>query len=174
MAATFEWNMDFGTQTGSPSKGTTRATAVTSSNWKNTDDYATAYSASPIVAGTNSFPNYQCGKFTGTFNTISNCVWAHTAGTCGTGVTLAGKVTSTYATPTTSAISGSTDMSTAISIGSGASVSFSTVGPEGASPTSTLTAAGFTQYLVTQLQTTISAASGDISALTTSIRYDES
>jgi len=173
LAATFEYNEDNGAQTGSPLKGTTRNTAVTQVNWKNVDDVATAYTSSPITAGANSFAKYQFGKFTGTFNQVSNGLWAHTAGTVGTGVVLAGKVTSTYATPSATAISGSTDMSTPIAITSGATVLFSTVGPEGATPTSTLAAAGFSQYLVTQVQTTASAAAGDIGTQTFTLRYNE-
>ena len=174
MAATFEYNEDNGAATGSPAKGTTRNTAVTQVNWKNVDDVATAYSSSPITAGNNSFTKYQFGKFTGTFNQISAAVWAHTAGTLPTGCTLKGVVTSTYATPATTANAALTvDMTTAIAIGSGQTVNFSTVGPEGASPTSTLTAAGFTQYLATQLQTTGSAPAGDIGSQTLTLRYNE-
>lgn len=173
MAATFEFNEDNGASTGSPAKGTTRTTAVTQVNWKNTDDVATAYSSSPIAAGSNSYNKFQFGKFTGTFNQISSCLWAHTAGALGTGTSLYGKVVSTYTTPATTAMSGATDMSTPISIGSGSAVNFSTVGPEGASPTSTLTAPGYTQYLVTQIQTTGSAAAGDNGAITLTLRYNE-
>lgn len=173
MAATFEFNEDNGAATGSPAKGTTRTTAVTQVNWKAVDDVATAYSSSPVDAGTNSFPKYQFGEFTGTFNQISNGLWAHTAGTFGTGLTLFGAVTSTYATPTQSATAGLSDISTAIAITSGSAVLFSTVGPEGASPTSTLSAAGFSQYLVTQARTTGSASTGDSATLTLTLRYSE-
>ena len=56
MAATFAFAEDNGTQTGSPLRGTTAGTAVTTVNWKNIDDaVVTAYSASPITAGSNSF-----------------------------------------------------------------------------------------------------------------------
>jgi hypothetical protein len=174
MPATFEFNEDNGAATGSPSKGTTRNTAVTQVNWKNTDDVSTAYSSSPITAGNNSYTKYQFGKFTGTFNQILNGKYAHTAGTLGTGLTLKGTVTSTYATPATSANAAlSTDMTTAISISSGLSVSFHTTGPEGASPTTTLSAAGYTQYLATQLQTTTAAAAGDTATVTMTLQYDE-
>ena len=177
MAATFEFNEDHGTQTGSPLKGTTRSTAVVEVNWKNIDDSTTAYSSSPIVAGNNSFTKYQCGKFTGSFNTILNSSWsAHTAGTSpmGTGLTLKGTVTSTYATPSTVTNAAlTTDFSSTVVIGSGLAVLFSPVGPEGASPTATLTAAGFTQFLATQLQTTSSAAAGDSASITSTLIYDE-
>ena len=174
MAATFEWNEDNGAATGSPAKGTTRTTAVTQVNWKNTDNVATAYTASPINAGSNSYTKYQCGKFTGTFNQISAGLWAHTAGALGTGLTLKGVVTSTYATPGTTANASLTvDMTSVIAIGSGQAVSFSTVGPEGASPTTTLAAAGYTQFLATQLQTTSSAAAGDTATVTLTLQYNE-
>ena len=174
MAATFEFNEDNGAATGSPAKGTTRNTAVTQNNWKNVDDVATAYTTSPITAGNNSFTKYQFGKFTGTFNQISSGLWAHTAGTLGTGLTLKGVVTSTYATPSTTANAAlTTDMTSVIAITSGAAVLFSTTGPEAASPTSTLSAAGFTQYLATQVQTTVSAAAGDIGSITLTLRYNE-
>jgi hypothetical protein len=173
MAATFEFNEDNGTATGSPAKGTTRTTAVTQCNWKNTDDVATAFTSSPVTAGFNSYPKYQFGKFTGTFNLISAGLFAHTAGSLPANVSLFGKVTSTYATPATTALSGATDMTSVIAIGSGAAVSFSTVGPEGASPTSTLGAAGYSQYLVTQIQTTSSALSGTSSSITVTLRYNE-
>lgn len=174
MAATFEYNEDNGAQTGSPLKGTTRNTAVTNVNWKNVDDTATAYSSSPITYGNNSYTKYQFGKFTGTFNQISAGLWAHTAGTLGTGLTLKGVVTSTYATPSTTTNAAlTTTMTSAIAIGSGAAVSFHTTGPEAASPTSTLSAAGYTQYLPTQLQTTTSAAAGDTATVTLTLQYNE-
>jgi hypothetical protein len=174
MSATFEFNEDNGAATGSPSKGTTRNTAVTQVNWKNVDNVATAYSSSPITAGNNSYTKYQFGKFTGTFNQISAGLWAHTAGTLGTGLTLKGVVTSTYATPSTTTNASLTqNMTTAISIGSGQTVNFSTTGPEAASPTSTLSAAGYSQYLATQLQTTGSAAAGDTATVTLTLQYNE-
>src|SRR5215210_5235109 len=111
MAATFAFKEDNGTQTGSPTRGTTAGTTVTTCNWKNVDDATTtAYSASPITAGNNSYIKYQFGSFSGTYNQLSAGLWSpHTAGTLGTGLTLVGKVTSTYTTPATTAMSGSTD-----------------------------------------------------------------
>lgn len=173
MAATFEFNEDNGTQTGSPLKGTTRNTAVTQNNWKNTDDVATAYSSSPITAGNNSYTKYQSGKFTGTFNQISAGLWAHTAGVLGTGLTLKGVVTSTYATPSTSTnASLTTNMTSVLAIASGATVLFNTE-PQTATPAATLASAGFTQFLASQLQTTGSAAAGDTATVTLTLQYNE-
>ena len=173
MAATFEFNEDNGTQTGSPLKGTTRNTTVTQQNWKNIDDVASSYASYPVSAGSNSFPKYQFGKFTGTFNQISSGLWAHTAGALLSGISLYGAVTSTYATPSTGATAGLSDITSITAIGSGAAVNFSTTGPEAASPTSTLSAAGYSQYLVTQIRTTGSAPAGDNGNVTTTLRYNE-
>jgi hypothetical protein len=53
-------------------------------------------------------------------------------------------------------------------------VNFSTVGPQGGSPTTTLAAAGFTQYLPHQLQTTVSAVPNDTGTATFTLQYNES
>ena len=90
MAATFEWDEDNGTATGSPAKGTTRTTAVTNVNWKDIDDATTAYSSNPITAGQNSYQKNQFGKFSGTFNQILGGLFAHTSTAFGTGLTLKG------------------------------------------------------------------------------------
>lgn len=172
MPATFDFGEDNGALTSG--KGATRTQSVTQVNWKNTDDVATAYTASPITAGNNSFTKYQFGRFTGTFNQISAGRWAHTAGALGTGLTLMGVVTSTYATPGTATNAAlTTNMTSVIAIGSGATVNFHTTGPEGGSPTTTLSAAGFTQYLATQLQTTTGAAAGDTATVTLTLQYNE-
>lgn len=174
MAATFEFQEDNGTQTGSPLKGTTRTTAVTQVNWKSVDDVTTAYTTSPVVAGANSMTKYQFGRLTGTFNQISGGLYAHTAGTPPAGVTIKGTVTSTYATPSTATNAAlTTTMTSPIAITSGLAVNFHTTGPEGASPTATLSAAGYTQYLATQIQTTGAAPAGDIGAMTMTLRYNE-
>lgn len=173
MAATFEFQEDNGASTGSPAKGATRAVA-TQVNWKNVDDIATDYTTSPVTAGQNSYTKYQFGRFTGTFNQVSAGLWAHTAGTLPAGVTLKGVVTSSYVTPSTAANAAlSVNMSSPIAIASGQTVLFHTTGPEGASPTATLSAAGFSQYLATQIQTTGSAPAGDIGSQTLTLRYNE-
>jgi hypothetical protein len=187
MAATFNFCEDNGASTGSPAHGTTRSGFgadthfATDVNWKNIDDCTansgTVYSSAPIVAGNNSFTKYQYGHFTGTFNQILNGLWsAHTAGSLGAGLTLHGKVQSSYTTPATttdSGMSSPTDFTSVVAIGSGLAVNFSTTGPEAASPTSTLSAAGYTQYLASQMQTTTSAVAGDTATVTTTLRYDE-
>lgn len=182
MAATFEFEVDSGAATGSPAKGTTRTSAQTDTNWKNIDDATTAYSAAPITAGNNSFEKWIFGHFSGTFNTILSGLFAHTATAFGTGLTLKGPAACTgdadrllYTTPSTTANTNLTvDMTTAISIGSGVGVCFGATGPEATGKaTSMTTNPCYTNYLATQLQTTISAAAGDTANVTLTLQYQE-
>jgi hypothetical protein len=181
-AATFEFNRDTGAATGSPAKGTTRTTAVTDTNWKNTDTYGTAYSAAPITAGNNSYEIWNFGKFSGTYNQISAGLFAHTSTAFGTGLTLKGTPACTgdgdrllYTTPSATANSNlSTDMTSAIAIGSGVAVCFGATGPEATGKASSTTSnPGYTNYLTTQLQTTGSAAAGDTATVTLTLQYNE-
>lgn len=172
MAATFVWEE----ANGAGQSITSNRTEV---NWKNIDDSTTAYTSSPITAGNNSYTKYQYGKFSGTFNQILNGLWAHTAGTLGTGLTLKGAPTGasqlTYATPATTAnASLSVDMTSVTAIGSGTPVYF---GPTSANTAgkaaSTTSNPAYTNYLATQLQTTGSAVAGDTTTVTITLQYDE-
>lgn len=182
MAATFEFDEDTGASTGSPAKGTTRTTAVTDVNWKNSGTQATAYTAAPITAGNNSFQKAQFGKFSGTFNQILSGLFAHTATAFGTGLTLKGVPACTgdgdrylYVTPSATADANlTTDMTSAIAIGSGVAVCFGATGPEATGKATTMsTNPCYTNYLTTQLQTTASAAAGDTAQVTLTAQYNE-
>ena len=182
MAATFAWDEDHGAATGSPSHGTSTSAGVTEVNWKNADDSSTAYSSAPITAGNNSYEKWQFGHFSGTYNQISNGLFAHTATAFGTGLTLKGTPACTsdgtrllYTTPATTANANlTTDMTGVIAITSGVAVAFGATGPyatgKGASTTSN---PAYTNYLTTQLQTTGSAGAGDTATVTLTLRYDE-
>ena len=172
MAATFEFYEDNGNPTGNPAKGAVR-NPTTQVNWKSTDDINTAFPAAPINAGENSMSKYQFGRFTGSFNSISNVLFAHTAGVLPTNTKLMSKVTSQYQKPTQSAMSGMTDISEVRPIANGTPVKLSAAGPEGANPTNMLTVPGYTQYLVTQIQTTPAALPGDSPSITLTLRYSE-
>jgi len=179
MAATFAFDQQYGTQTGTPLGGTTTATGVTNNNWSNSADPTIAYSANPITAGNNSFTTFQYGHFTGTYNQISAGQWAHTSGTLGTGLTLKGVVTSAYATPSfTTNTNLTVDMTTAITMGAGGTqtVLFAQTSPQTTTPAAaaSITAnPAFTQYLATQLQTTTAAAAGDTTSVTMTLQYNE-
>lgn len=181
MSATFAWDEDTGTQTGSPLKGTTRTGGVTDTNWKNSGTQGDAYSDFPITDGSNSYDKHQFGHFSGTFNQISSGLYAHTATAFGTGLTLKGVPAMTvdgdnvtYRTPATTANSGlSTDMTSAISIGSGVAVWFGATGPEATGKAASMTTNPcYTNWLTTQLQTS-GASPGDTANVTLSLRYSE-
>ncbi len=181
MAATFEFEEDNGAATGSPAKGTTRTAARTEANWKNIDDSTTAYSSQPITAGNNSYQKNQFGHFSGTFNQISAGLFAHTAGTL-TNITLKGipLVSSDatrylYVTPSTAADANlTTDMTTAIAIGSGVAIWFGATGPEATGKAASMTTNPcYTTFLTTQLQVGASAAAGDTPSQTLTLQYNE-
>lgn len=174
MAATFTFKVDHGTATGSPAVGASTSTAA-AINWLNDDSEGTN-TTFPITAGLNSFEKFLYFVWSGTFTTISSVLWAHTAGTFGTGLTLKGVVTSTYSTPSTTTNSAlTTDMTSAISIGAGASVLISATSPAGVSPGSSSSANPcYGQYCPTQLQTTSGAAAGLTVSATFTAQYDES
>jgi hypothetical protein len=182
MAATFAWDEDTGATTGSPAKGTTRTAGVTDVNWKNSGTQGTAYTAAPITAGNNSFQKVQFGHFSGTYNQILNGLFAHTAGTLGTGLALKGVPACTgdgdrylYVTPSATADANLTNtMTSAIAIGSGVAVCFGATGPEATGKAASSTAnPAYTNYLTTQLQTTGSAGAGDTASVTLTLQYDE-
>jgi hypothetical protein len=181
MSASFTWCEDNGALTsshGTVQTGFGGSGSATDCNWKSHDDCSngsggTAYSSYPITAGNKSFGKYQYGYFSGTFNQISAGLYGHTAGALGTGLTLAALVTSTYTQPATTTLAGTTDITTAAAISGGMAVQFSTTGPWSSS-SSTLSATGYSQYCVTQLQTTTSAAAGDtVSGLVLTMQYNE-
>ena len=84
-----------------------------------------------------------------------------------------GKVTSTYTTPATSALASATNITGTTAIGSGASVLLATSGPNGANPAASQTSQCYTQYIVTQVQTTASASAGDSGSVTLTVQYNE-
>jgi hypothetical protein len=167
MAAGFSWYEDNG-----PSGLRSTTTGRTGCFWKSADTATdTDYITFPIQAGNNSFSKYQYVTFSPTYNSIANCILTHTSGTL-TNMTLKCLITSAYTQPSASALAGGVDI-TAVGATTGA-ILFSTAGPTGGT-TSTLTnsANGTTQYIVTQLQTTASAASGDIGSVVLTLSYDE-
>lgn len=171
MAATTTWYEQNGTASGSPASGT--ETTISSCDWKSVDDTTTARASAPVLAGSNSYSKYIYLKFTGTFNQISAVKFAHTSGTLGTGISLKGKVNSTYTTPATSALAGATDITDTTAISSGISVLLGTTGPNDANPSASQNSTCYTQYLITQVQTTASASAGDSGTVTLTVQYNE-
>lgn len=161
------------TQTWSEGNGTTAGTETTSraeANWKNIDDSTTAYSSSPITAGNNSFTKYQMVKFGGTWNSLSALTYKVSSAAPGTGLSVVAAVVTAGTTPSATA-SGDSAAST-----SGTSANFTSSSFGYAAGTSSTTAGGtmYTNAYRTQLQTTSSAAPGDISSVTITASWTES
>lgn len=181
MAATFAFDTDYGTQTGSPTRGTSTEAGSTDVNWMNNGDPTQTYSSYPITDGNNSYENWLFGHFSGTYNQISAGLFAHTATAFGTGLTLKGTPACTgdgdrllYTTPSASTNANlTTNMTSAIAIGSGVAVFFSATGPYSTGKASSTTAnPAYTNYLTTQLQTS-GAAAGDTAQVTLTLQYNE-
>jgi hypothetical protein len=158
-----------GSALGNGNQGTTHTSGITNFDWKNVDDYATAYSASPITAGNNSFDKYIAGIFTGSFNLVSGVLWNHTynsnAVQMGAGLTIKAYVSGSglYRTPATTTyasliwdLTSTGDISTGVNVRVGG-------GRPGATGkgTSTVSNPGFSEYIVTQLISSSSANPGD-------------
>lgn len=175
MAATFQWYEANGV-------GETPTADRAEANWKNIDDSTTAYTASPVVAGTNSFDKWMYGKFSGAFNQILNGLFAHTAGTMDGALTIKGQPAMAadanrlaYATPSiTTNASLTFDQTAVIAIGSGRAVWFGATGPASSGKAASMTTNPcYTNYLTHQLQTTGAAVPGDTTQATLTLRYDE-
>jgi hypothetical protein len=152
--------------------------AATDTNWKSVDNCSTgsggtAYTANPVQAGQNSYTKSQFFRFSGSFNSISNLVVYQTSGTLGTGLTLIGSTAESYATNSTSTLSG-TNMDATSSGSPIGPLNMSTTSPTSGTFGSTLTAPGYSELFLSQLQTTISASPGNTAEITFTISYQES
>ncbi len=163
MAATFNWAQS----NGAGETSTDLGASGNLFNFKTNDDATAAnYSSNPISAGNSSMEVYLRGHFTDTFNKIDNLqFWQSTAFSPATGlqVTFAGD-NHAYATPSTT---DNTHSNVPTSDPGTANVSI------GGSLSGYLDAAGYSDYIVLQLDTTASAAAGDTSLATFTLQYDE-
>lgn len=167
MAATYQWAGTYGT---SPGTDLDLGTSGNLFNFKTLDSLTGAgdYTSYPITAGNNSYEAFLRGRWTGTFNSITNLQFWNSAGGPDTGVSLKWKGTVTgYTTPTT-----------AVSTVATADVPTSDPGTAnvtiGGDLGGELTAAGYSDYVVMQMQTTTGASAGDTSTYTFTLQYDES
>lgn len=174
MSSTFSWNKDNGAQTGSPTAGATRATA-TDTNWKSIDDNTTPFTSASVQQGQNSFEVWLSGQWGGTYSNIFSVLWAHTAGSFPSGVTLKGVVGTAYTTPSQTTNSNLTvDMTSSIAIASGQSVNVGGTSPQAGGKTASTNAnPAYTQFLTTQAQLSTTATQGDSAVITETIQWNE-
>lgn len=167
MAADFKWAQTYGS-----SPGTVSELGVSGNlfNFKRADDAtASNYTSYPISAGDKSYEVWLRAKFTGTFNNIDNIqFWRSTDFSPNTGLSIKwgdGGV-SAYSDPVT----GSNKATSSIPTSDPGSANVSV----GGDITGSLTASGYTDYVVLQLNTTSAAAAGDTSLAQFTLNYDES
>jgi len=139
-------------------------------NFKNKDDATAAnYSSYPVVAGTKSYEVWLRGKFTGAFNKVDNVqFWRSTNFSPATGLAVKWDpaTPSAYSTP----VSAVNKCVSAIPTSDPATANIRCRG----GLTSGLVASGYTDYIILQLETTVSAAAGDTSLAIFTLNYDES
>ena len=168
MAATFNWAQTYGA---SPGTATDLGASGNLFNFKDADDATAAnYTSNPITAGNNSYEVWLRMHFTDSFNKIDNLqFWMSTDFSPNTGLSVKwkGNNAGAYQTPTkvTSTVA---DGAVPTSDPGTANVSI------GGNLAGNLTSAGYSDYIVLQLQTTTSAAAGDTSLAIFTGQYDES
>ena len=162
---------------------------VSSINWKAIDDTTTPYTSynAVIGLGTNSFTQYICVRFSGSFTSVGNVSVTHLSGTLPSGIKLMSSPSITlssaslpYATPTRSVNNSLTSYNLT---GLGSSVDLlvglpASSGDAASSPgkslfTNNVGSPVYTNYFVTQLQTVSTAQAGDIGNIVLQVTYDE-
>jgi hypothetical protein len=168
MSATYNWAQTYG----SSGSETTSDLGASGNlfNFKDADDATAAnYSSNPVVAGTNSYEVWLRAHFTGTFNEIDNLqFWMSTDFDPNTGLSV--KYTADQESYVTPVKTESTIADTAVPTSDPGTANVTIDGELSGS----LEEAGYSDYIVLQLQTTTSAASGDTSLAVFTCQYDES
>ena len=166
MALTYNWNQ----RTGAASATITSDLGISGNlfNFQNQDVASAAqYTAYPITAGSNSYEVWLRGHFTGAFNKVQNLQLWKSAGTEGAGETLywedGGEPT--FAEPVTTILVATSAVPTSDPGSSNVSINNSQA--------SSLSAAGYSDYIVLQMRTTSAAEAGDTETFTFTMQYDE-
>lgn len=167
MAATFQWNQ----RTGASAGTVTSDLGISGNlfNYQNQDVASAAqYTSYPVTAGNNSYEVWLRASVSGSFNQIQNFQFWKSSGGFGAGESIKWKDggASTYATPSAaSAYTGSDEIPTSDPGSSNVSIN--------GSQASSLSVAGFSDYIVTQFRTTSAAEAGDTETFTFTLNYDE-
>lgn len=152
MAATHEWSESNGA-------GPSVTDGISNINFGSTDAVNLTPSSYPVIAGENSFHKAIRCKFSGTFTEISNMRIWKSAGAYKTDESVVFKVQAGYVQPAASALSGAAAIPTSEP-------------SENVSPT-TITVAGYTDYILLQLQSLITTPAGAVNQKTFTFKYDE-
>ena len=161
MVATFAWSETYGT--GSGTVGT-----PTNLNFGSTSAIDLTPSTYPITAGTNSYEKWVRGGFSGAFTRIDNIQFWKSAGAYVTAeaVKWLGAANTAYTASTTDTSSIAT---VAVPTADPATANVSI----GGNLTGSLTATGFTDYVVMQAQIGATASAGAVNQKTFTLQFDE-
>jgi hypothetical protein len=159
MAATFKWSESNGA-------GEVVTDEISNLNFGTNDSPNLVTTTYPIVAGNNAYEKYLRLKFGGSFSEISNVKFWKSAGTLKTGEDVKAAANQTYTQPvSTTSVKATVTIPT--DVGSALSVQSTEGDP------SIFTLAGYSKYLVLQLQTTGLTPAGAVNTKTLTIQYDE-
>lgn len=153
--------------------GSTRTASVSNLNMGSNDSANLVTATYPITAGSNSYEKFIKANFTGTFNYIGSLFVWHSGTSCvyatGEVLKITGSSTSApaYATPvaTTSTIATNTCGSQSVPTVCNVHINGNIAG--------SLTAAGSSDFVVWQLQTTVSTPPGNLTQKTLKLQWTE-
>jgi hypothetical protein len=138
---------------------------ISNLNFGSVDSVNLVPNSNPIAVGTNSFHKAIRCKFTDTFTEISNMKFWESIAVYKTGEDIVGKYQSAYVQPVASSLAGASSVPV---------VEGSCWVIHGANGTDlTITVAGYTEYILLQLQTTVLTPSGAVNQKTFTFKYDE-
>jgi hypothetical protein len=169
-----------GAAAGTPTRGLTAVSGITSANWKSIDDSTTAYTAAPVTGGTNSYDVFVFSVWGQSFNQLLNCRFNHVSGVLGAGLSIFATVSGSgfYTTPTQSSNGNLVrDLTSTGLVNTGLVIPFLTTGAWNNDYALTSTGSdrgtGYSPFIITQLRTTAAAAPGDITACVFQLQWDE-
>ncbi len=157
MSATHQWSESNGA-------GEVVTDGISDANFGSTDAANLTPASYPVVSGENSFHKCFRSKFSSTFTEISNMKIWKSAGAYVTGEALKYKESTSYIQPSASALGGSSDIPVTEP---GSQNVLSAAG------TATITSAGYTEYMLMQIQSTGSTPAGAGNTKTLMFQYDE-
>ena len=158
MAATFNFAESNGA-------GEVVSDGISTLNYGSTDAADLTAASYPVVAGQSSYEKYIRAKFTDAFTEISNMLFWKSAGSYVTGESIKAGANKAYVQPVSTV---STVATADVPVAQGSALSI-----QAADGSATITAPGYTKYIVLQLQTTSSTPAGSVNQKTSTFMYDE-
>ena len=155
MSATHQWSESNGA-------GEVVTNDITTVNFGSVDSADLTPASDPVVTGENSFHKCIRCKFSSTFTEISNMKIWKSLGAYATGEVIQYKESTAYVQPVETALSGASAIPT----------SEPSQNVLSAAGTATITAAGYTEYMLLQIQSTVSTPAGAAATKTLTFQYD--